>query len=129
MDIRLIKLEDIPSQIVIEGKREGLIFRNSDNALYFGGFFDSNLVTIGCLVIHKNKHATIKTNYTLKEHRRKGFFSKLNTYMLKYARESNIDIIILNCLRGSVNIHLRCGARVWKTTKNISWMIYDKGTF
>lgn len=127
MDIRQIKLQDIPSDIVLEGKRSNLIFRDKANALYFGGFVEDMLISLICLVIYKNNNAAIKTNFTLKEHRRKGYFTALNKHILEYARSQGIICITLNCLKDSLNIHMRQGARLWKTTKNIFWLIYDKG--
>jgi len=127
LEIRPINLSDIPPEIVSEGKKKGLIFRDSGNAFYFGGFIDGNLVTLSCLIIYKNKNATIKANFTLEEHREKGYFSELNKYVLAYARDHGVEVINLNCLEDSVDIHVKQGARVWKTTKNIFWLMYDKG--
>jgi predicted GNAT family acetyltransferase len=127
LEIRPINLSDIPLEIVSEGKKKGLIFRDSDNALYFGGFLDGKLVTLSCLVIYKNKNATIKANFTLEEHREKGYFSELNRHVLNYARDRGVEVINLNCLKDSVDIHVKQGARVWKTTKNIFWLMDDQG--
>ena len=127
MTIHPIKLTDIPPEIVSEGKKQGLIFRDSDNALYFGGFLEGKLVTLSCLVIYKSKSATIKANFTIEEYRKKGYFSELNQHVLAYARDHGVEVINLNCLKDSVAIHVKHGARVWKTTKNIFWLMYDKG--
>jgi len=127
LEIHSINHNDIPPEIVFEGKKKGLIFRGSDNAVYFGGFIDEKLVTLSCLVIYKSKSATIKANFTLEEHRGKGYFSELNKYVLAYARDHSVEVINLNCLKDSVDIHVKHGARIWKTTKNIFWLMYNKG--
>jgi hypothetical protein len=122
--IKSITLKDIPENIIFQGKKGRLIFR--DNALYFGGFVDDKLISLISLIIHKNKNAVIKTNFTLEGYRGQGFFTELNKYCLDYAWAQGVKIITLNCLKDSLNIHLKQGARVWKTTKTIYWMIYDK---
>jgi RimJ/RimL family protein N-acetyltransferase len=121
--IKPLTLRDIPSEIIQDGKKSRLIFR--DGGFYFGGFLDDKLVSLIYLVIHKNGNATIGTNYTLKEYRGKGYFTELNKFTLKYAWDQGVKSITLNCLEDSVGIHLKQGARVWKTTKTIFWVIYD----
>jgi len=128
-EIRLIKLKDIPPEIISEGKMTRLIFPDKSNAYYFGGFIGDSLVCLTCLIINKDRAASIKSNFTMKEYRGEGYFTELNKYCLKYARENGVRRILLNCLKDSVNIHLKAGARVWKTTKAIIWMVYPEGSF
>ena len=116
---------DIPSEIILEGKKNKLIFRNSKNALYFGGFIEDRLICLECLVIYKSKSAALKANFTIEEYRGKGYFTKLNQYVLNYAKEHGVKVINLNCLKDSADIHVKQGARLWKTTKNIYWMTYN----
>jgi len=125
MEIKQIKLQDIPSEIIFEGKRSRLIFRDADNATYFGGFIKDELVCLTCLVIYGGGTATIKSNFTVEKHRDKGYFTQLNKHCLDYAREHGVKRINLNCLEDSKNVHLKHGARIWKTTKTIYWMMYD----
>lgn len=125
----IIKYEEIPDKIISDARKKRLIFKNKDNAFYFGGFIENKLVCLTCLIINKNKTASIKSNYTLKEYRGKGYFTELNNYCLKFARKMGIKSILLNCLEDSVKIHTKAGARVWKKTKHIYWMVYDKGSF
>lgn len=125
MEIKSLKFQDIPSDLILEGKKHRLIFPDKDNAFYFAGYQDGALVCLTCLVINKNKTASIKSNYTLKEYRGKGYFTELNKYCLEFARKMGIKSILLNCLEDSMNIHLKAGARVWKKTKTIYWMIYE----
>jgi predicted GNAT family acetyltransferase len=127
MYARPIKFKDIPSTILSEGKKNRLIFRDGGNVFYFGGFINKKLVCLTCLVINKNKTASIKSNFTLTEHRGKGYFTRLNRHCLGYAREHGVKNIHLNCLEDSVNIHLRAGAEIWKKTKVITWMVYKEG--
>jgi RimJ/RimL family protein N-acetyltransferase len=123
LTIRPLTLQDIPADVIQDGKKSRLIFR--DGGLYFGGFLDDKLVSLIYLVIHKNGNATIGTNYTLKEYRGRGYFTELNKFTLKYARDQGVKSITLNCLEDSVGIHLKQGARVWKTTTTIYWLVYD----
>ena len=125
MEIKQINLKDIPSEIIVEGRRNRLIFRDSDNATYFGGFIKDELVCLTCLVIYSGGTAAIKSNFTVKEHRGKGYFTELNKYTLKYVWGHGVKSITLNCLKDSVGIHLKQGARIWKTTKTIFWLVYD----
>jgi hypothetical protein len=129
MNLKSLKYQDIPAEIIAEGKKNRLIFPDKDNAHYFGGFIDDNIICLTCLVINKNKTASIKSNYTLKEHRGKGYFTELNKHCLAFARKIGVKSILLNCLEDSVKIHIKAGARVWKQTKHIYWMIYDKDSF
>jgi len=126
-EIKLVELKDIPPEIVSEGKRNRLIFRDVDNAYYFVGFSEGKFACLTCLVINKDKNASIKSNFTIKEHRGRGYFTELNKYCLGYARERGVRRILLNCLQDSVDVHLKAGARIWKTTKNITWMVYPEG--
>jgi len=127
--IKLLKLKDIPSGVISEGKRNRLIFRDKDNAFYFSGFSGDKLVCLTCLVVNKDNTATIKSNFTLKEYRGLGYFTELNRYCLDYALEHGVRRILLNCLQDSVSIHLKAGAKIWKTTKTITWMVYPGGSF
>lgn len=127
MEIRLIKYSDIPPEIIAEGKKNKLIFRDQENAHYFGGFINGRLICLTCLVINKNKTGSIKSNFTLEEYRGKGHFTELNNYCLDFARKTGLKRILLNCLKDSAKIHNQAGARIWKVTKNIFWLIYDEG--
>ena len=127
MDIRQITFRDIPPEIVADGKISRLIFRDGPGVLYFGGYLDGRLVTLACLVVHKNGNATIKSNYTLKGHRGRGHFTELLGHVLGHARALGVKTISLNCLKDSVGIHAKAGARLWKTTKTIYWLVYDEG--
>ena len=129
MVIKPLKFKDIPDAIISEDEKIRLIFPEKDNANYFGGFIDDDLVCLTCLVINKNRTGSIKSNYTIPEHRKKGYFAELNRHCLKYAKEQGVERILLNCLEDSKGVHLKQGARIWKTTKTIYWMIYDEGTF
>ena len=129
MTIRLIDLKNIPLDIISQGKKNRLIFSDKDNAYYFGGFIDDKLVCLTCLFINKNKTASIKSNFTLKEYRGMGYFTELNKYCLKYAKGKGVRRILLNCLQDSVGVHLKAGAKIWKTTKTITWMVYPEGSF
>lgn len=129
MNIRSISRDDIPDLILEEGGRNRVLFPNKPKARYFGGFVDDGLVCVICLVMYKNGNATIKSNYTLEPHRGKGYFTALNRYCLNFARQQGVKRITLNCLADSVGVHRKAGARVWKETKTIYWMIYDEGTF
>lgn len=120
-----IVFSDIPEIIISEGESQRLIFPKKDSVQYFGGFLNGKIICITCLVINKNKTGQIKSNYTIKKYRKKGYFSKLNKYCLDYARKRGIKRILLNCLRDSVYIHLKAGARIRKVTKYIFWMVYE----
>lgn len=127
MEIKQTCFSDLPSELVLAGKKEGLIFRDKDNALYFGGYVDNALVCVECLVTYKGGSAEIKANYTVGSHRGQGLFTKLNKHVLEYARGKGIKTIRLNCLKDSLGLHQKQGARLWKTTKNIYWLMYDEG--
>lgn len=122
MNIQPIQLLDIPPEIVVEAKKARLIFK--DTAQYFGGYIGEELVCFMGLVVHKNGNATIKANFTLPGHRGKGYFTELNKHVLALARSQGVKRILLNCLQDSVGIHMKCGARLWKTTKTIFWLVY-----
>jgi hypothetical protein len=124
LTIRPITLQDISPDVIQDGKRSRLIFRA--RALYFGAFIDDTLVCFTCLVIHKNGNATTGTNYTLKEYRGRGYFTELNKFTLNYAWDQGVRAISVNCLKDSVGIHLKAGARLWKTTKTIFWLRYER---
>lgn len=125
MNIKPVEFKDIPQTVISQGKKNQLIFREGPNAHYFGGFIKDQLVCLTCLVINKNKTASIKSNFTLKQYRGQGLFTELNNHCLALARKLGVKRILLNCLKDSVNIHRKAGARVWKTTKNIFWMVYN----
>lgn len=129
MEIRSIRFGDIPSDIVRKAKRNRILFSQKENAHYFGGFLDGRLVCFTCLMIHKNKTGRIKSNFTVEGYRRRGYFTLLNKYCLRYAREQGLKRISLNALEDSVGIHRRQGARVWKRTSGIYWMVYEEGSF
>jgi len=127
MNIRVIKLEDIPPEVMSAGRKSNLLFPDKPSAVYFGGYEGDKLVTFMCLVLNKDRTASIKSNFTVEDHRGKGYFTELNRHCLAYAREHGVKRILLNCLPDSVGVHQKAGARVWKTTRNITWMVYDKG--
>lgn len=127
--IRAIDLGEIPDSIVREAKRYRLLFSKREGAHYFGGFLDGELVCFTCLVVNKNRTGRIKSNYTVEGYRRRGYFTLLNKYCLDYARLRGLRRISLNCLEDSAGIHLRQGARLWKRTRHLYWMVYEEGSF
>jgi len=126
LEIRPISFNEIPLSIIEEGKAHRISFPDKSGVCYFGGFIDGSLISLICLVINKNKTGRIKSNFTVEEYRDKGYFTQLNRYCLGYAKDCGVTRILLNCLDDSVGVHERCGARVFKKTKTITYMIYDE---
>jgi hypothetical protein len=124
MNIKIITYSDIPESFKETACKERLSFLAGEDIHYWGAFVDGQLVGTTCLVIYKNGHGKIKSNYVLLEFREQGIFSALNTACLDFARELGIKNITLNCLEDSVAAHVKAGAVIWKESKTIKYLVY-----
>jgi len=122
--IRVIKYSDISKEFVEQACKERISFIKGDNAHYWGFYEGERLIGCTCLVIFKNGHGKIKSNYVMKEFRKLGVFNDLNKACLKYAKEQGVTNITLNCLADSAEIHKKFGAVVYRETKTIQYMVY-----
>lgn len=122
--IRPINFTDIPENFIAQAKKERISFLTGEGIYYWGAFETGQLVGCTCLIIYKNGHGKIKSNYVLKEYRGSGIFKALNEVCLEFAKSKGITNIILNCLADSVDIHLKAGAVIYKETKTIKYLVY-----
>lgn len=123
--VKQIKLTDIPEDFIVQAQKNRISFIPDGNGVYYWGSFDGDqLIGCTCLIIYKNGHGRIKSNYVLKDYRGRGVFSGLNTACLDFAKEQGITNIILNCLSDSCDIHMKAGAVIYKETKTIKYLVY-----
>ena len=124
MEIKSIKYADIPEEFIKKACKERISFLDGEGVYFWGAYNDSLLVGCTALVIYKNGQGRIKSNYVLQEFRGQGIFKKLNTLCLEFDRSQGVKNIVLNCLPISADIHMKCGAVLWKETKTIKYLVY-----
>ena len=121
MNIIKINFEDI--NFIKEAKKERVTFSNPKNSYWFGIFDKDKLISVYCLVINKNK-ARFKSNYTLKEYRKKGCLNLFINHAKYICRNNNINEITAFCTPLSVGSHLKNGAILISKKNDISFIKY-----
>ena len=122
--IKRIEFSDIPEDFIKQAKRARLSFLTGEGVYYWGAYEDGALVGCTCLVVFKNGHGKIKSNYVLEDFRGRGIFSELNKECLSFAKDRGITSITLNCLPDSARIHMKSGAEMYMEKKTIKYLVY-----
>lgn len=122
--VKQIKLSDIPEDFVKQACKERLSFLDGNEVYYWGAYEEGGFVGCTCLVVYKNGHGKIKSNYVLKDYRGRGVFRELNEACLAFAKEHKVTNITLNCLSDSAKIHMKYGAVQYQETKTIKYLVY-----
>ena len=86
--IQPINYNDLPTNIIKDGERQGLTFL--ENTSFYGYYIGNELVGCCAILSYKNK-VVFKSMYVLEQHRRKGIYKELMRYMLK---EVNLPVEI-----------------------------------
>lgn len=88
---------------------------------YYGFFYDEKLVSICSYKQIGKNEARIKSNYTLKEYRRKGFMTKMIDYIYQ---STDYKIYSAYCELESLNIYLKLGFVFLKERVNKKYTCY-----
>lgn len=91
-----------------------------DKGEYYGYFVDGEIVSILNILDTKSSYH-FNRNYTLPEHRRKGYFEKL---LQEGMRIYNDKPIVANCMYASWKIYLRNGFNLIKIREHKYYTIY-----
>lgn len=122
--IKPIKYSDLSEDFRKQAEKERISFLDGDNVHYWGAYKNDQLIGCTSLVIYKNGHGKIKSNYVLKDFRGLGVFRQLNESCLAFAREKGVTNITLNCLPESAEIHKQFGAVQYQESKTIKYLVY-----
>lgn len=89
---------------------------------YYGIVDDNNkLISIASYHIMKNGEVRFKSNYTLESERKKGYMTKLITYIIN---NNNFKYMKSYCLKSSVGIYLKIGFNLIKKEKHKYFYTY-----
>lgn len=125
IEVKEISFDDVPEDIIREGKKNRVTFENPEGAHWLAVFDEGEIVSVSCVVIpKKGKTARLKSSYTKEEHRNQGYFSKLVEYSLALCRTNRMKIATVFSTPFSLNCHMQHGALPVSRRNDITFMRY-----
>jgi GNAT superfamily N-acetyltransferase len=85
-------------------------------------YVDGVAVSIAAIQYKKDR-AILKFEYTPEEYQKKGFHTKLLKYRIELCKSKGIKKIEANCLKPSLNNHLKLGAKIIKQYKHCGALV------
>lgn len=96
--------------------KEGLLYPNKP-LYYIGLYKEKELVGWGGIKMSFPK-AILKCDYVVPKHRNKGYATEILKIRLKLLKTLNYKLVEANATPLALNVHLRCGAKIYREYKN-----------